>query len=479
VNDIVVICGLGFGDEGKGAITDFLSREYGASTVIRYNGGPQAGHNVITPDGRWHCFAQFGSGMFTPSVNTYLSKDMLIEPEALATEAGILSAKGVNNVYDRLVIDTQCTIITPMHKMLGRIKEIARGRKAHGSCGMGVGQTIFWKEDGFSLSVSDVLEGKAYQVLSELKEYAFSRVSSIVPQHSSEEIEETIRYFRKRCHPQKLASCYSYLLSSLGFSFDVSRKHLGHIFQNDTVIIFEGAQGALLDRTRGFSPYVTKSNATWGNARDLIEHANVDGLERVKKVGIMRAYGHRHGAGPFVTEDTSLKDFFDDPLNFENRWQGAFRVGWLDLLALRYGIAINDGVDEIALTSLDRLSGLDPIRVCSSYEYRGDFRDLDQHFEWEPLAEGRARITAIRHIASPLRWAVGDGLAHHLFQCRPLEWVEFPGWKEHIGDMQNISDLPVNARTLLEFLESPQGFNTIISLVSVGPASHQKIRAHI
>ena len=137
-----VVVDLGFGDAGKGILTDFLVRRFGAGLVVRYNGGAQAGHNVVTPDVRHHTFSQFGSGTFVPNVRTYLSRHVIIDPLALLVEGNLLEAKGVPDVFSRLQISDQALVITPFQRAANRIRELARGANRHGSCGMGVGETF-------------------------------------------------------------------------------------------------------------------------------------------------------------------------------------------------------------------------------------------------------------------------------------------------------------------------------------------------
>src|SRR4051812_324807 len=138
-----LVVDLAYGDCGKGTIVDFLARRSpGDCTVVRFNGGPQAGHNVVTPDGRHHTFSQFGSGSFVPGVRTFLSRFMLIEPYALLKEAHHLQDLGVPDPLVRLTIDARCPIITPAHQAANRIRELSRGDAAHGTCGVGVGETV-------------------------------------------------------------------------------------------------------------------------------------------------------------------------------------------------------------------------------------------------------------------------------------------------------------------------------------------------
>ena len=130
-----IIIDLGFGDAGKGLLTDFLTRRFEAGLVVRYNGGAQAGHNVVTPDGRQHTFSQFGAGTFIPGVRTILSRHGVIDPVALLVEGDVLETKGVPDVYTRLRISAQALIITPFHRAANRVREQARGADRHGSCG--------------------------------------------------------------------------------------------------------------------------------------------------------------------------------------------------------------------------------------------------------------------------------------------------------------------------------------------------------
>ena len=155
----ILITDLGFGDAGKGGLVDHLTRVTGAHTVVRYNGGAQAGHNVITPDGRHHTFAQFGSGSLVPGTRTYVSRFMLLDPLAMLAEERALQGLGVRDALARTAIDRRALITTPFHVAANRIKEVARGDARHGSCGMGIGETmadqillIFAKRDGSRFS---------------------------------------------------------------------------------------------------------------------------------------------------------------------------------------------------------------------------------------------------------------------------------------------------------------------------------------
>ena len=192
----------------------------------------------------------------------------------------------------------------------------------------------------------------------------------------------------------------------------------------------------------------------------------------------MRAYAHRHGAGPLVTEDSDLSDALPELHNRDGRWQGRFRVGWLDLPAIRYGIAINRRVDALVLTCLDRLSGLDEIRVCVAYDYRGEHREqLDEYLVYEkPGRSGAGNAARIHAWNAPERRpeAGREQLARLLERCAPVYRV-FDGWSEDISRATSLVQLPRAARTLIAFLRSDEGFGAPIAWLSVGPSRTQTI----
>ncbi|HEY3445802.1 MAG TPA: adenylosuccinate synthetase [Myxococcales bacterium] len=456
-----VVTGLGFGDEGKGTLTDFLVRETGARAVVRYNGGPQAGHNVVDPDGRWHCFAQLGAGSFVPGTQTWLAPQMLVELENLAVEAEVLAKKGVPQPLADLTIDPDCTVVTPMHKMLGQLAEEARGSQRFGTCGMGVGEAVRGRERGEGLRVGDLLAGRCGLArLQGLRDLAMARADELLAQRPTERMQELRRYFRDRCDPLRLFLRYCEILKRCRVSRLEGSLPPGPL-------VFEGAQGALLDRCHGFAPFVTQSRATVHNALGLL------GGAPATKVGVLRAYGHRHGQGPFPTEDGRLGKRLADPYNRENHWQGRFRLGRLDLVMLRYGVRLNGGVDWLAVTGLDRLSGLDTIRVCTSYSFEGDPKLLDGWTAWEARGRKGARLLAIT--GRP------DGLPPHaseaLLRCRPLDWLALPGWRKDLRGCRRFEDLPSPARRLLALLEGERGLATPIGVVSVRPDAAGKLVA--
>lgn len=470
---IFIECDLGFGDGGKGTITDFLCRSFNVTLVIRFNGGPQAGHNVVLPDGRHHCFAEFGSGSFIEGVKTFISRKTFIKPDNLLVEEKFLRHQGVADAFPRLTVDRHSPIITPHHQMICQMMEAARYDNRFGSCGLGVGQAIQDEEQGIAIYPEDIADlATLEKKLDEIRARKMDLGNEIVTRTYSHDANSILLYFLKEYSTKKLVRMYRDFAERRGIVFENIDELLRRAIFNGTPMLFEGAQGALLDKANGFQPYVAKSRATFHNVNILlgqrIDQRPLRQKFDIQKIGIMRPFSHRHGAGPLVTEDARLRQQFADKYNPTNLWQGAFRVGWLDLVAVRYGIRLNDDVDWIALTNLDKLTGLPKIRVCVSYEYRGapEPSILNPYCEWEPLTKSRAKITAIKK--APLN-KPRTGLTKILQNCRPLEFIDFPGWVVDISASTEFDDLPRNAKQFVSFLESADGLNTPIKLISVNP----------
>jgi len=433
---MLFVVGLGYGDEGKGSIVDFLVKQTGSKEIVRYNGGPQACHHVVH-NGYTHCFSQFGSS-FMSGVNTYLSKHMLVDLLALGVEEEALRQKGTTDGYERLYIDGECIIITPMQKIVGQMRELS---KQYGSCGMGVGETV--RDRGISLRISDLQNIKTLHTkLDFLWRYKLDHAEQLVEDNpNNQEIQSLYRKIIDVCLVRRLFDAYQYISDRLQITSD---------YDISSQAIFEGAQGVLLDRDYGFLPYVTKTNTTFDNAHSLVSNGN-----KIKRLGVLRAYSTRHGVGPFVSEDLKLTQKIPDLHNKTHKWQGKFRIGWLDILVSRYALEVVGGVDTIALTNLDRLQDIRHIRVCTSYEYVGD-KNIDGFFDYE-IIHGRKIIHEIR-VQEESNIRTQQELTNLLFECKPI-YTEFKNWDEY---------------HYLSFLESEQGLGTPISIVSKGPERKNK-----
>lgn len=367
-----IVVDLGFGDSGKGTIVDYIARTSPVSTVVRFNGGAQAAHNVHTPDGRHHTFAQFGSATFVPGVRTHLSHYMMLDPPALLNEAEHLQALGVHDALARLSIDRGARIVTPFHKAANRIREVLRGSGIHGSVGMGVGETMadwvaFPHRTVYAadLRSPETLVEK-FRFFQNLKADEFRpRLQELA---LDARLAEEVKLLTAYDAPEKLAVAFWRSAMALRIVDGAYLQKLA--LEGD--LVFEGAQGVLIDEWHGFHPYTTWSTTTFDNALSLLREIGFTGT--VEKLGVVRAYATRHGAGPFPTEQTHLAALVPDPHNTFGRWQGGFRTGWFDAVLVRYAIGVCGGVDSIALTNLDRIEGLTGVKVATAYRLANSSR---------------------------------------------------------------------------------------------------------
>ncbi len=360
-----VIIDLGFGDSGKGLLTDFLVRTQKAGVVVRYNGGAQAGHNVISPDGRHHTFSQFGSGTFVPGVKTFLSRYVLVHPGALLVEGDILEKLGVPDVFSRLKISEQALIITPFHQAANHIRELARGDNRHGSCGVGVGETY---EDSNNFPHDCVRAGDLYD-LPGLKR----KLRSIQERKRAELLLSAYQKINEAAHIREW-EIFENLDVVDRWIDSISRITRLDIVQPDDLlqnwlsrsgsVVFEGAQGVLLDADAGFHPHTTWSNCTGRNALEIIEAMTPQSI--IVKLGVLRSHAVRHGNGPLPTETNDLTGIIREH-NHCNEWQGHVRYGWFDAVLARYALRVAGQMDGLAVTHIDTLTRMDDWKYCDSY----------------------------------------------------------------------------------------------------------------
>lgn len=394
---VFIVVGLGFGDEGKGATVDYLVRKYGAKTVVRYNGGPQAAHHIVTPEGMTHCFAQFGSGTLTPGVKTYLSRFMLVDPLALWAEDRVLREKGILDASARLTVSPRSLIVTPFHTIINQMREICRGADRHGSCGKGVGE---------AMSDADALGGNAFvagdcgdiAIMRDKLKFLWGRKVDLAEQLFAEKSDDerlASRLARISNHHYVEDLIAGYLQFFIEVSVDKNDIALNIALSHGDVV-FEGANGVLLDPQDGFFPYVTRTRTTLQNAETLLREAEFRG--RVVRLGVLRAYGTRHGNGPFITEDARLSEIIPACHNASNEWQGSFRIGWFDMVAARYALRVAGKIDFLAITNFDRLKKPREIKICTAYQCGKDvIRDLTEI----PYRQN-ANLTALVSGAKPI-----------------------------------------------------------------------------
>ena len=411
-----IVVDLSFGDCGKGTIVDALVRKYRAHSVFRFNGGAQAAHNVITSDGRHHTFSQFSSGTFVPGVRTILSEYMLVQPWALFAEEEHLRSIGVTDAFDRLFIHERALIITPFHRAANQLRERGRGRSRHGSCGIGVGETakdaVECAEE-LVIRASDLCDRTLFtEKMLRVQQYKREQMrEQISVQRHDAEAEENILTLEQE---DEVHFWIELLYAKIDKVHIIDDLFVESILADDGDVVFEAAQGVLIDEWRGFHPYTTWSTCTFDNALEILKRANYQG--EVRRIGVVRAYATRHGAGPFVTEDAGLTERIPDSHNKTETWQQGFRIGWFDCVATRYAIAACGGVDAIAITCLDRLRDEHIWQVCTDYELAEVDQDTEL-FDTDPTSP---------HLAVDIRLGMfkdleyQERLTHALERARPV-----------------------------------------------------------
>ncbi len=425
----VITVGLGFGDEGKGATVDFLTRRLEADLVVRYCGGSQAGHNVLLPDGRRHTFSQFGAGTLARASDpprTYLGPNVVINPLALVREARHLTELGVLDPFQLLTIHPRCLVTTPWHQILNHLRELSRGDAKHGSCGQGIGEArSYWLKYGedavFAADLRHLdqlrhkLELQRQRTLLELQEIIDHIDAEILQEFDLWELNaEAVAWDLQEALPESLA------IDAAVPAFQTA--------------IFEGAQGVLLDEYRGFHPYTTWSTVTPHHAWELIHAAKV---EAVAVLGITRAYTTRHGEGPLPAYSAELTNRLQDAGNPWNRWQGSLRCGWLDLPLVRYAAAVAGPLDGIVVNHLDQVRQAE-CRVCDSY------RNVTLTPSAAPQLSSQARLTQDLFRAEPVfSPATPERILHSLSELAPVVITSTGPTHEH----RELAMLPFRKRT--------------------------------
>ncbi|MFA6447520.1 MAG: adenylosuccinate synthetase, partial [Patescibacteria group bacterium] len=335
MKNATIIVDAGYGDAGKGKLAYSIAKRTGAKLIVRYNGGAQAGHRVVLPDGREHVFSQFGSATFLPGVQTYLSQNMILQPLAMAAEEAHLASLGVDDAYERTLVDEDALVITPYHQAANRIREMVRGQGRHGSCGMGISETVSDALAHRAIRAKDLLDRTALvRKLREIGEAKNTEIALLISllKYKNEGSDE-IRIFEDAEIATRCADKMFELAKRMRI---VSRRQAFALMNTVNDLVFEGSQGVLLDEWYGFFPYATRSTTTAQKARELLAASGFAG--KVTTIAVMRAYATRHGAGPFVTEDAELTSTMPDACNVLGQWQGNFRIGWMDMLATRYAL---------------------------------------------------------------------------------------------------------------------------------------------
>ena len=422
--DIVV--GTQWGDEGKGRIVDLLAAR--ADVVARYNGGDNAGHTV-TVDSQTLKMHLLPAGMIHPHTFGVLGSGMVVNPASLLKEMDTLRAAGIPVGPERLLISFAAHLITPGHKALDKAQEQQRGQGQIGTTGRGIGPAYTDKAARQGLRALDMLDVDAFEVKMRAHiEEVNRRLTALYGAEPLETEAVTTQYLD-----------YARLLQP--YIGDAGGK-VWAALQAGQHVLAEGAQGTLLDLDQGTYPFVTSSTPT---APGALTGLGIGFTAIGRVVGVTKSFQTRVGSGPFPTElqgaeATRLRGTGANPWDeFGTTTGRPRRVGWLDGVLLRYAVRVN-GLNELVVTKLDVLSGLDAIPLCTGY------RDHGQTVTDLPL--GPADLSPFEPI-----------------------YEELPGWQEDLTRVRSWSDLPVNARTYLEKIEQVAGVP--VKLVSVGPERDQ------
>jgi adenylosuccinate synthase len=414
----VVVIGCQWGDEGKGKIVDLLSAE--ADIVARFQGGNNAGHTLVV-DGKQTVLHLIPSGALHPKTVCVIGGGVVLDTAALVQEIEQLDEAGYPLGEGRLLVSQDCHLILPYHKAIDQARERRRGKGKIGTTGRGIGPTYEDKAARVGLRVADLLDEAHFRerlrvVLEEKNSYLRNILDESVLDFDTvaAELARAAVLIRPR-----VADTARYLHEAL-----TSGKR----------VLFEGAQGAMLDVDHGTYPYVTSSNTGIGA---VCSGTGVAAKLVRKVIGITKAYTTRVGSGPFPTE---LLNEIGDRLRNEGGEFGATtgrprRCGWFDAIVLRKAIRVS-GVDALALTKLDVLTGLDPLLVCTGYRRGTDVID---------------DVPA---------------LAEELEHVKPI-YEEHAGWTQDVSGCKRLADLPTQARKYIARLEELAGVP--IEIVSVGP----------
>jgi adenylosuccinate synthase len=412
----VVILGAQWGDEGKGKIVDLLTER--VSAVARFQGGHNAGHTLVIK-GKKTVLHLIPSGILRDGVLCLIGNGVVLSPAALQEEIGELEAQGVD-VRSRLKISPATPLIMPYHIAIDQAREKAAGKDAIGTTGRGIGPAYEDKAARRGVRVADLMYPK------ELPD----KLRGVVDYHNF-----VLKHWLKadQVDYQKILDDALAFGDYVNPMIDDVSTTLHQLRRSGANILYEGAQGALLDIDHGTYPFVTSSNTTVGGA---YAGTGVGASDIDYVLGICKAYATRVGGGPFPTE---LTDDTGDALRKRGNEYGATtgrprRCGWIDLVALKRAVQIN-GINGLAITKLDVLDGLPSIKVCVAYEYRGKRREL-----------------------APLDAAGWD-------ECKPV-YLEFPGWEESTCGVREFSKLPPAARAYLRSVEELA--ETHIALVATG-----------
>ena len=419
----IVLIGAQWGDEGKGKATDLLGER--VDYVVRYQGGNNAGHTVVTPDGQHYALHLLPSGILTPGVTCVIGNGGVIDPKVLIGELDALEARGVDT--SRLVISADAHLIMPHHRALDKVTERFLGTQKIGTTGRGIGPAYGDKVARMGIRVQDLLDPGIFRAKLEL--VLRERNQLLVKAYNRPAIEVDAVVAEYLGYTERIAPRIA-----------DTRLMLDRALADGKTLLMEGSQGTLLDVDHGTYPFVTSSSPTAGYAA---AGSGIGPTKITKVVGILKAYTTRVGEGPFPTE---LFDEFGAYLSEAGGEVGVTtgrmrRCGWFDSVIARYATRVN-GITDFFLTKLDVLSSLEKVPVCVAYEIDGERVDE------MPMTQ-----TALHH-------------------AKPV-YEELDGWFEPLEDAKSFADLPANAQAYVRRVEELSG--APVSAIGVGPGREQTL----
>ena len=420
-----IVLGAQWGDEGKGKMTDYLAEE--ANVVVRYQGGNNAGHTVEVGEKQYKLHL-IPSGILHDEKLNVIGNGVVVDPKAFFTEIDYLKEEGVKVAPEKLIVSDRAHVIMPYHKVLDKLKEKARGKNDIGTTGKGIGPCYTDKFERCGIRVCDLIDKEVFK--EKLKDNIEMKNKYIVnvlggEPLSFEEIYEEYSNYGEELKP---------------FVKDTSVRVYNEI-KEDKTVLFEGAQGMLLDIDYGTYPYVTSSNTTAGGVANGV---GIGPNMITNAVGIAKAYTTRVGKGPFPTE---LEDETGEWIREKGHEYGVTtgrsrRCGWLDIVILKTSVRVS-GLTSLAVTKIDTLAGLEKVKMCVGYKFN------DEIIDYFPAS------------------------LEDLAKCEPI-YEEFDGWDESVANARSYEELHPNARKYLERIEELT--DTRISIVSVGPRRDQTMR---
>jgi adenylosuccinate synthase len=422
----IVVIGAQWGDEGKGKVTDLLGSR--VSHVVRYQGGNNAGHTVITPDGTKYALHLLPSGVLTPGCIPVIGNGVVVDPKVLLTEIDGLAERGVS--CDDLLISGDAHLIMPHHRALDRVVERYLGSARIGTTGRGIGPAYGDKVGRVGIRVQDLLDPG---ILRQKLELALREKNQIlVKVYNRKAIDINAVYEEYLAYAERLKP---YIADT--------RLVLAKALEDGKTVLLEGAQATLLDVDHGTYPFVTSSNPTAGGA---CVGSGIPPMQITQVIGIIKAYTTRVGAGPFPTElfDANGKHLRDIGHEYGTTTGRERRCGWFDALVGRYSVRVN-GITDLVVTKLDVMSGMDKVPICVAYDVDG------VRYDDIPMTQ-----TAFHH-AVPI-------------------YEELDGWGEDISKCRDFAELPTNAQRYIERIEELCG--TRVSVVGVGPGRDENIFRH-